>query len=143
MLFSKLQKSPDLSYNQILSWLFVQEEEFKKAFAQEKAIYKRNTIPNFSRFFDLAQVMTEAEQYEEATAVYLYVKEESLNIDTQLKAVLKLMDVKILMKEDFNTIEQSFKDYLNAYGYSAQTLYLQLKFADFLAFLPRTESPAF
>jgi len=41
LLIKKLQQNPDILYNEMLSWLFVQQKEFKKAFIHEKAIYKR------------------------------------------------------------------------------------------------------
>lgn len=44
-LLTKTQKTPDNYWNQFLSWLYVQQKEYGKAFIQEKAIYKRN--PNF------------------------------------------------------------------------------------------------
>ncbi len=78
--------------------------------------------------------MTEAGNYEEAAEVYLYIKEQSQNIDVQLEAVLALMEIEILKNEDLNEIEKAFKSHLEWYGYSAQTLYLQLQFAEFLAF---------
>ena len=134
LLLSKLQENPNILYNQLLSWLFIQEKDFKKAFSQEKAIFKRIGIFDFTRFFDLAAVMTEAGNYEEAAEVYLYIKEQSQNIDVQLEAVLALMEIEILKNEDLNEIEKAFKSHLEWYGYSAQTLYLQLQFAEFLAF---------
>src|SRR5690554_7544450 len=36
------QKTPDIIYNELLSWVFIQQKEFDKAFAQEKAIFRRS-----------------------------------------------------------------------------------------------------
>jgi tetratricopeptide (TPR) repeat protein len=134
LLLSRLQENPNILYNQILSWLFIQEKEFKKAFAQEKAIFKRIGVLDFTRFFDLAAVMTEAGNYVEASEVYLYIKENSQNIDIQIEAILALMEIKILESDGLTEIEKSFTSYLEQYGYNAQSLYLQLQFAEFLAF---------
>ena len=41
-LLLKTQKSQDVYWNQFLSWFFVQQKEYGKAFIQEKAVYKRN-----------------------------------------------------------------------------------------------------
>jgi len=37
ILLKKLQENPNVLYNELLSWLFIQQREYKKAFAQEKA----------------------------------------------------------------------------------------------------------
>ena len=42
LLLKKLQEDQNILFNEMLSWLFVQQKEFKKAFLQEKAIYHRN-----------------------------------------------------------------------------------------------------
>src|SRR5699024_10326122 len=42
ILIQRLQKHPKVAYNQILSWLYIQENEFKKAFVQEKALLQRS-----------------------------------------------------------------------------------------------------
>ncbi|HSJ11692.1 MAG TPA: tetratricopeptide repeat protein, partial [Gillisia sp.] len=42
LLLQRLQKNPGVIYNEMLAWLFVQQKEYRKAFAQEKAIYLRN-----------------------------------------------------------------------------------------------------
>ena len=47
MLLKKMQQQPDVLWNELLSWLFVQQKDFKKAFTQEKAIYNRETNLKF------------------------------------------------------------------------------------------------
>src|SRR5690606_5865877 len=41
-LLVRAQKDQDIFWNQFLSWYYVQQREYGKAFVQEKAIYKRN-----------------------------------------------------------------------------------------------------
>ncbi|PTM08841.1 MAG: hypothetical protein DA407_07165, partial [Bacteroidetes bacterium] len=41
VLLKKIQEQPNILWNQLLSWLYVQQRDYAKAFAQEKAIYKR------------------------------------------------------------------------------------------------------
>jgi tetratricopeptide (TPR) repeat protein len=41
-LILRTQKNQDIFWNRYLSWYYVQQKEFEKAFIQEKAIYKRN-----------------------------------------------------------------------------------------------------
>ena len=41
-LILRTQKNQDIFWNHYLSWFYVQQKEFEKAFIQQKAIYKRN-----------------------------------------------------------------------------------------------------
>ena len=41
ILLKKFKQEPNLLWNEMLSWLFIQQKDFKKAFIQEKAIFKR------------------------------------------------------------------------------------------------------
>jgi tetratricopeptide (TPR) repeat protein len=134
VLFKRLQQNPNVLYNQILSWLYIQEQAFSKAFAQEKAIYKRLNIRDFTRFFDLGYVMIDAEYFEDAIQVFTYIKDESQNIEFQLQAISAIMDAKISNEIDAGDINSEFEDYFEVYGYNAQTITLQLQYAEFLAF---------
>lgn len=134
VLFKRLQKNPNILYNQILSWLFIQEQDFNKAFVQEKAIFKRLNTGDFTRFFELGYVMIDAEFYEDAVKVFTYVKEESQNIDFQLEAISAIMDAKILNDNSVTEIETDFNDIFETYGFNVQTIPIQLQYAEFLAF---------
>ena len=134
VLLQKLQENPNIIYNQILSWVFIQEESFNSSFAQEKAIFKRTQLKDFGRLFDLAEVTTEAEDYSTAQDIYDFVIEESQSIEIKLAAVENKMEVRLLRKDKASDISKSFLSYFETYGYNAQTLGLQLLYADFLAF---------
>lgn len=43
------QQSPNLLWNELLSWLFVQQKQYGSAFRQEKALYKRMEAPTMPR----------------------------------------------------------------------------------------------
>lgn len=134
ILIQNLQKSPKLLYNQLLSWVFVQEEAYDKAFAQEKAIFKRTAFNNFSRLFDLAEVAEEAQAYGNALEIYNYIEAESQNTNTQLKAIEAQLKVRLNKEENPSEVQKAFKNYLSSYGYTNQTVGLQLLYAEFLAF---------
>ena len=53
-LLVRVQKSQEIFWNQMLSWFFVQQKEYGKAFIQEKSIYKRNP-ESLSNIVNLAQ----------------------------------------------------------------------------------------
>lgn len=134
LLLEKLQKTPKLLYNQILSWVFVQEEAYQNAFTQEKAIYKRSEFKDFSRLFDLAGVAAESEAFEKALDIYTYIESESQNTFTKLEAIEEQLRVRFQIKDSAKDLEKNFQNYLNQYGYNQQTLGLQLLFSEFLAF---------
>src|SRR6476620_2760723 len=51
-LLVRAQKGQDIFWNQYLSWFYVQQKEYGKAFIQEKAIYRRNP-ETFSNIINL------------------------------------------------------------------------------------------
>jgi tetratricopeptide (TPR) repeat protein len=42
LLLKKSQSNPQPHWNDMLSWLYIQQKEYNKAFIQEKALYRRN-----------------------------------------------------------------------------------------------------
>ncbi|WP_188404853.1 tetratricopeptide repeat protein [Psychroflexus salis] len=137
LLLKELQKEPNVLYNQLLSWLFMQQGDFSKAFAQEKAIYKRSQSQNFQRLIELADEAGNASQNTETSQLILnYVIEEAKDRRNQLRAVQLLMKQKVAFAkptENLN-IKADFEKYLDTYGYTPNTAELQLVYAEFLAF---------
>ncbi|TKS56965.1 tetratricopeptide repeat protein [Mesohalobacter halotolerans] len=134
LLIKRLQQSQNVIYNQILSWTFIQENSFNKAFAQEKAIYKRTQDQTFNRLFSLGEVAKNAKSFDEALKVYTFIYEATPNLNIKLKAVENLMDIQILQGRDKSEIDNNFKSYFELFGYSNQTIDLQLSYAAFKAF---------
>ncbi|NNL10003.1 MAG: hypothetical protein HKP38_12335, partial [Croceitalea sp.] len=56
ILLKNAQKNPNLLWNELLSWLFVQQKQYSSAFAQEKAIFKRKESPSLDRMSNLGEV---------------------------------------------------------------------------------------
>lgn len=134
LLLQKLQQKPIILYNQILSWVFVQEESYNSSFAQERAIFKRTQFKDYGRLFDLADVTTEAKVYDTAGDIYDFIIEESQNIEIKLEAVEHQMQIKLLRKDEPSDITKEFLKHFDTYGNNAETLGLQLLYAEFLAF---------
>ncbi|MGB5480432.1 MAG: hypothetical protein WBM91_05065, partial [Eudoraea sp.] len=66
ILLQKAQKDPDILWNEILSWLFVQQRQYSSAFNQEKAIYKRSGAITLQRLIGLGDIALEDNAVEEA-----------------------------------------------------------------------------
>lgn len=134
LLLKRLQEDPNLLYNRLLSWLFIQQQEYNKAFIQEKAIARRNN--NLNGVFTLAAVAVENEAYDLASTIYEYLVAQAPSDEMRLFAHQELLDLRILKNdsEDFQAIQTEFKSLLNQFGKTTETLELQTKYAHFLAF---------
>lgn len=135
LLLKKMQNNPSLFYNEMLSWLFVQQKEYIKAFAQEKAIYKRENS-DLQRILNLASIARDAGDEQAAREIVEYVIKEtpSENVALQGKQFLMDLRVKSAGKEQYNEIEKDYREILDQFGYGMNTFLIQLDFAHFLAF---------
>ena len=135
LLLKKLQDNPILLYNEMLSWLFIQQKDFSKAFAQERAIFKRGEN-NLQGILNLAVLAREAKDYESAREIISYAIEESPSQVFNLQARHFLIKIKIdnANPEDFSEIEDEFRTLLAENSQTDGTLNLKIDFANFIAF---------
>lgn len=136
LLLKKIQQEPKLLYNELLSWLFTQQNDFKKAFIQEKAIYQRSPEKNLNKITGIALIASEAEATEDAKEILSYVIENATTERERLAAYGNLMQLKIdhYQADDAATIENDFKEIFEKFGKEKETLALQIQYAEFLAF---------
>ena len=134
-LLVKVQKNQDLFWNQMLSWFFVQQKEYGKAFIQEKAIYKREP-DSFSNIVNLAELAIEENENEIAGEILSFILENTQDLDLQIFAQEYLMRIKIekAQKTDYSKIESELELLLKKYGVSPYSLALQRLQAEFSAF---------
>ncbi|RXR34160.1 tetratricopeptide repeat protein [Flavobacterium piscinae] len=134
-LLVKVQKNQDLFWNQMLSWFFVQQKEYGKAFIQEKAIYKREP-DSFSNIVNLAELAIEEGENEIAGEILTFILENTQDLDLQIFAQEYLMRIKIekAQKSDYSKIESELEILLKQYGVSPYSLALQRLLAEFSAF---------
>ncbi len=135
LLLKRLQENPVLLYNEMLRWLYVQQKEFDKAFAQERAIYKRGD-KSLQGILNLAVLAREAKAYEAAKEIITYTIEESPSASFNLQArhFLLNLELETAKPETYSQIEEDFKSLLGEYGYTPATIQLQIDYANFLAF---------
>lgn len=143
ILLKKLQENPDVLYNELLSWLFIQQKDFKKAFTQEKAIYKR-TEEDLGGISDLALIALADRDYENAAAIINFVIENSATPEAQLQGYQYLMKIKLATakEEDYPEIETQFQQLLTQYGSGSKTYLLQIDYNHFLAFQAKKSETA-
>lgn len=134
-LIVRVQKSQDLFWNRYLSWFYVQQKEFSKAFIQEKAIYKRNP-ESLSNIVNLAHLAVEEDDQEIAVEILGFVLENTKDLELLVQANTYLISIKIekAKEKDFANINAEIEALLTEYEISPFTLSLQLIQAHFVAF---------
>lgn len=134
-LLIRIQKSQEVFWNQYLSWYYVQQKEFGKAFIQEKAIYKRNS-ESLSNIVNLAQISIEEDEKEVAKEILAFLLENSKDTDLQMQAHYFLTEMKINDPaiKDYSEIEKDLVSLLNQYGITPYSIKLQILKAHFDTF---------
>jgi len=135
LLLTKLQQNPSLLYNEMLSWLFIQEKEFLKAFSQEKAIYRRSD-KSLQSILSLAVMARESEDYDAAIEIVNYVIEEAPSENIVLQANQFLLKIRLDSEDEktYAEVEKRYRALFEEFGRGINTLALQIDFANFLAF---------
>lgn len=135
-ILKRSQENPDLLYNELLSWFFVQQHEFGKAFTQERAIFRRSEDKDLNGMVNLANIAISEEAFDDAREIIEFVIENSLTSDSRLNAYQVLMNISVLTAKpkEFPTIEKTFENLLEEFGTGRETYVLQLEYNHFLAF---------
>lgn len=134
-LLIRTQKTPDVYWNEFLSWFYVQQKDFGKAFIQEKAVYKRNP-ETLNNIIALGQMAIEDDQKETAQSIFSFILENTQDISLQIKANEFLMRIKIEEsgKTEYPKIKEELNLLLKKFGISPYSLNLQLLTAHFECF---------
>lgn len=143
-LLQNAQKNPDVLWNELLSWLFIQQNQFNSAFAQEKAIYKRTDELSLDRMENLGRITLENNADETATAVFEYILQKANQPLQKLNAQLEL--IQLQLKQDgaksYSSVDKKFQALIETYGLDSKSLQLQIAYANFLTFNLNTPEPA-
>ena len=134
-LILRTQKNQDIFWNHYLSWFYVQQKEFEKAFIQEKAIYKRNP-ETLANIVNLGQLSIEEENQEAAKEILGFVLENTQDLELIIQANSYLLTMKIekASENDFTSISTELDALLKQFEISPFTLSLQLIQAHFTVF---------
>jgi tetratricopeptide (TPR) repeat protein len=134
-LLLRTQKSQDVYWNQFLSWFFVQQKEYGKAFIQEKAVYKRN-VENSYNFLTIGSLAMEEKQYEVAKEVFTFVFEISKDLGFKLKMqhLVTSMEIESATPKEYPSIDLKLQELLKTHGINQESLDLQILYAHFKTF---------
>ena len=144
ILLEKAQKNPELIWNELLSWLFVQQGQYSSAFRQEKALFKRTEGNSIQRLENLGDMALEENEVTVAKDIFEYISEETTDEITRLDAQLNLIDIDLLDADDkqLEEIQKKYEELVTVHGYQGKTLQLQVSYANFLTFRRNTPEPA-
>lgn len=135
LLLQKIQTQPDTYWYEMLSWLYIQENAYDKAFIQEKALYLRER-ESLNGLMELAITARDGNESGVAIEIFNYILENTQNIGTILTANQNLLDIETTnaTTKDLPKIEEKYQQLFSTYGIAEQTLGLQLAYGNFLAF---------
>ncbi len=136
VLLTRAQKDPDPLWNELLSWLYLEQGQYANAFNQEKAIYRRVPEVRLDRMVNLGRSAEEAGARDAAVAAFEFVVDESNDPVSRLNARLHLIDIGLADngEKDLREAEEAYRELMDEYGYASSTLQLQVAYAKFLAF---------
>jgi tetratricopeptide (TPR) repeat protein len=134
-LILRTQKSQDVYWNDYLSWFYVQQKEYGKAFIQQKAIYKRNP-ETFFNIVNLAQLAIEEGDQETAKEIFLFVLDNTKDLDLLIQSHTYLMQMRIdtATEKEYAAVDAEMDLLLKEFGISPYSLSLQIQQAHFKTF---------
>ena len=134
-LLLRAQKTQDIFWNDFLSWLFIQQKEYGKAFIQQKAIYKRNP-DSFANIVSLGQMAIEDNDQDSATEILSFVLENTKDLELLIQSHSYLIEMKIDLatEKEYPAITAELESLIKEFGVSPYTLSLLKLEADFYAF---------
>ena len=142
ILLKKIQTAPNLQWNDLLSWLFIQQKDYKKAFIQEKAIYKRQ-MESLDRVEELAKTAYSQKQTEVAKDIFQFIVDNTQDIDIKINGHYNLLKIETeqVSEKDYKEINNNYLSHFETYGKTGRTIDLQIAYGHFLAFyLKRTNA---
>lgn len=140
LLLKRAQTNPKDAWNILLSWLFIQQQDYKRALTQEKSLFKRK-VGNPQRIGEIGSLSFDSKDYDTARDAFKFMldlKEEN-EIDKQSRLFAELYLLKIenlLLKkgEDRSKIETKFVQLIQDYSQNQDLLELHMAYVDFLTF---------
>lgn len=135
LLLKRNQEEPNLLWNELLSWLFIQQKQYKRAFIQEKAIYMQGDY-SLQRIFELAGLSIENGETEIAREILTYIIDKSTQDSTKIRASQNLIqiDIEAVTDGNYDEIQERFDALFANYQRNYRTVLLQRDYANFLAF---------
>lgn len=140
LLLKRAQNNPKDSWNILLSWLYMQQNDYDKALTQEKSLYKRN-LQSLDRIVEVGIVSLAKKDLETARNSFKFILENNSNDYIDQKTILQArvyllqIDNELAASDnELNDVNKKFQNLLNEYGKNNATIDLQIAYANFLSF---------
>ena len=135
ILLKKMQTNTNTYWNEMLSWLYVQQKEYIKALKQQKAIFRRNQN-SLQGIIDLALLSKNDMAYDVAYNAFDFVVQNTQEPKLTIEAKRQILILELLYFEspEYKRIQSDYTSLFERYGIYDETVDLQLSYIDFLAF---------
>lgn len=139
ILMQKIQKYQSLLYYDLLSWVFIQEKDYQKAFVQEKAIRLRDPDVGLRRVKDLAFFSYLEQDYEITSEIVKYILKQADPEDIQTifdaEHLLLQIQVDTAKETEYQHVLEHFKNLLEKYKAEPKVaLTIEMDYAKFIAY---------
>ncbi len=140
-LLRRIQRNNDrIIFNEMLIWYYIQDENFRGAFTQAKAIDARFS-ENGKRILEIASLSRANDDYETAIECYNYIIKQGSSGSNYSRAKIYLVTTlseKILTKQDYTTeelemLEAEYAKTLKEFGKNQNTIKIIREYAHLLA----------
>jgi len=141
-LLRRIQKEPDeISYTELLLWLFLQEKDFESAFIQARGIDRRLNESG-ERILNLGRTCVSNQDYETAEKCFRYVAEKGSSGPHYVSARMEMINAAndrltrtgSYTREDLLRLDSDYRAAINELGRSAVTAPLIRGYAHLQAF---------
>lgn len=129
------------NYPELLSWTYIQNKEYRKAFRQVRSI-DRMLAENGTRVYQLGALAEDDEDYETAMEAYQYLVDDkgpgsSYYVNAK-RSVLRckrklIMQDYRLTPEELSSLDSEYKVFLDEFGINSATARMTQEYAEFVA----------
>lgn len=138
-LYTRMQEDPDAEfYPEMLSWVFIQQKDYKNAFRQARALDRR-LRENGGRVFRIGEIAANDNAFEAAILAYEYIVKEkgpssSFYIDAKRESLRckrrQLVEGYDYSAEELKLLETEYESFLSEFGRSKLTANIILELAE-------------
>lgn len=115
-IYERLGEKNNISYNELLVWLYMQQKDFYNAFLQQKTIDKQTSIQRGRELIELGDIASLNMDYKTAIKIYTYVTEEYPTEYHYISTKRKLIQTKeILAKEQYPVNKERIQEIIADY----------------------------
>ena len=138
-LYTLIQEKPDaVFYPEMLTWVFIQQKDYRNAFRQARALDRR-LRENGGRVYRIGEIAANDKAYEAAIMAYDYIVAEkgpssSFYIDAKRESLRckrrQLVDGYDYSPEELTQLEKEYESFLDEFGRSKLTANIVLELAE-------------